>query len=146
MLTDTVMKQLKEAMKAKDEVKVLTLRLLSSELKNARIQKREDLTEEEELKVVQREAKKRKDAIKAYEKAGASEKADREKEELNVLSGYLPKPISDEELEKMVDEAMEKTGASQVSDIGKVMGVVMAGTKGNADGKRVAELVKNRLG
>ncbi|MGB6838962.1 MAG: GatB/YqeY domain-containing protein [Microgenomates group bacterium] len=145
MITDNIKKQIIEAMKAKDEIRLSTLKLLSSALHNAEIDKRGDLTEEEELEVVRREAKKRKDAIEAYEKAGATERAEREKKELVILQKYLPQELSDEEIEKIVDEAISATGAENIKDMGKVIGFVMGKAKGKADGKKVSELVRLKL-
>lgn len=145
MIVDTINQKIQDAMKKGDELRATTLRLLSSELHNAKIDKRGDLTEEEELSIVQKEAKKRKDAIEAYEKAGAEEKAKREEEELSVLEEFLPEQLSDEELDKIVDEAIEATGAKGMSDMSNVIGDVMGKVKGKADGKRVSEIVKSKL-
>ena len=146
MITDTIKKQIVEAMKAKDDVRVATLKLLASELHNGLIEKkREALTADEEIAVVKKEAKKRKDAIDAYNKAGAKERAEKEAKELKILQAYLPEEMGDEELEKIVDEAIKQTGASSMADMGKVMGVAMGKTKGQADGNRVSAIVKEKL-
>ena len=155
MISDTINQKIAEAMKAKDEIRLSTLRMLSSELHNARIDKRAagpeasgpegDLTEEEELAVVKREAKKRKDAIEAYEKAGAKDRANKEKKELEILQEFLPEGLSDEELAAMVDEALKEIEASSMDDIGKVIGAVMKKAGGRADGKKVSDLVKSKL-
>ena len=145
MITDNLQKQIIEAMKAKDSLRVSTLRMLSSELKNAQIDKREALNEKEELRVVKREAKKRKDAIEGFEKGGNKEAADKEREELKMLEAYLPEEMSDQDLEKLVDEAIEESGATSLADMGKAMSVAMVKVVGLADGKRVSELVKSKL-
>ncbi len=145
MIFDEVKKQIAEAMKAKDEVRLSTLKLLSSELHNAEIEKRGDLTEEEEIEVVRGEAKKRRDAIEVYKKAGAEDRADKESRELKILQEFLPKELSDEELGKIVDEVISATGAENLSDMGKVMGTVMAKARGKVEGGRVAEMVKSKL-
>lgn len=145
MITDTLPAKIAEAMKAKDEIRLSTLKLLSSSLHNAKIDKRGDLSEEEEIQVVQKEAKKRQDAIEAYDKAGAKERADRERKELEILKEYLPEDLSDKELEELVKDAVEKSGASSPQDMGKVMSVVMPEVKGRADGKRVSALVQKML-
>ena len=145
MLADTIQKSLIEAMKARDALRVSTLRMLNSELKNAKIDKKSELTEEEILKVVQKEAKKRKDSIESYEKAGRSELAESEKKELEILQEYLPEQMSDEDLVKIVDEAVKGTGASSMQDMGKVMSAVMPKVAGMADGGRVSSLVKQKL-
>lgn len=145
MISDTINKKITDALKAKDEIRLSTLRLLSSALHNAEIEKRGDLTKEEELEVVRREAKRRKDAIEAYKKAGAKGRAEKEKKELKILQEFLPKELSDEKLAKIVEEVISKTGAQEIKDMGNVMATVMVEVKGRAEGKRVSELVKRKL-
>ncbi len=114
----TINKQIVEAMKAKDEIRLSTLKLLSSALHNAKIDKRGDLTKEEELTVVRREAKKRKDAIEAYKKVGADKRAEREEKELLVLQEFLPEEFSDEEILKFVfrvDQNCDRTFIDQIN-------------------------------
>lgn len=145
MITETIKKQIIEAMKAKDELRLSTLKLLSSSLHNAEIDKRRVLNEEEELEVVAKEAKKRKDAIEAYEKAGQKERADKEKKELEILSQFLPEEISDDELGKIIDETVKELGVSNMQDMGRAIGAVMAKVKGRADGKKVSDVVRAKL-
>ena len=145
MITDTIKKQIIDAMKSKDELRVSTLKLLSSALHNEVIKKQADLTNEEEIEIVRKEAKKRKDAIEIYEQAGAKDRADKEKKELEILREFLPADLSEEILARMVDEAIKETGASSVADIGKVIGAVMKKAEGQADGKTVSELVKRKF-
>lgn len=144
MITDELKTKLVEAMKARNEVRVTTLRSLSAALNNAKIDNPE-MTEEDEMKVVQSEVKKRRDAIEVYEKAGAQMHAQREKEELAVLEEFLPQQISDSELEKIVTKVIEQIGASNIQDMGKVMGAVMSQVSGKADGARVSTMVKRKL-
>jgi len=145
MISDSIQKQIIEAMKAKDTLRVSTFRMLSSELKNATIDKKSDLDEGEELKVVQMEAKKRRDAIEGFEKGGNKQAANNERKELEILQEYLPEQISGDELQKIVDVALNEIGASTMADMGKVIGLVMGKAKGAANGKEVAELVKAKL-
>jgi uncharacterized protein YqeY len=154
MISETVKKQIVEAMKAKDEIRLSTLKLLSAALTNAEFAKRAKvgadpkaykLTEEEKLEVVRREAKKRKDAIEAYEKAGETERVEKEKKELEILKGFLPKEISDKELRKLVEEAISAINAGNIEDVGRVIGYVKSKAKGRADGKRVSDMVRSRL-
>ena len=145
MISDTISKQITEAMKAGDEIRVSTLKLLSSALHNAKIEKREDLTKEEELKIVQQEAKKRRDAAEVYKKSGADGRAEKEKKELKILQEFLPKEVSDEELEKIVTQMVKETGASGMADMGRAIGAVMKKVGGRADGKKVAEMVGSKL-
>jgi len=145
MISDTITPKIAEAMKARDEIRLSTLRLLSSALNYEFIAKQHVLTEEEELAVVRREVKKRKDAIEAYEKAGAKERAEKEKKEMAVLEEYLPAQMSDSELIKIVDEAISVSGATSMADMGKVMGAVVPKVAGRADGGRISKLVSEKL-
>lgn len=144
MLIDTLNKQIIEAMKAKNEIKLSTLKLLSSEIHNYQID-HPNMTEEEELSVVKKEAKKRKDAVEAYTKANALERAEQENEELKVLQEFLPAETSDSDLAAYVSEALSESGAVSLKDMGKVIGLVMKKSGGNADGGKVAQLVKEKL-
>jgi uncharacterized protein YqeY len=153
MIKDIINKQIADALKAKDEIRLSTLRMLSSALNYEFIAKQHELNEEEEMLVVQREAKKRKDAIDIYQKLQDSNKPNpkldvnlqREKKELEVLKEYLPEQLSEKELEKIVAETIAQTSASSIADMGKVMGAVMSKAKGKADGGLVAKLVKEKL-
>lgn len=145
MISDTISKQIGEAMKAKEEVRLSTLKMLSSALNYEFINKQHPLSVDEELAVVKHEAKKRKEAIEAYRKAGANDRADREEQELKILKEYLPEDLSRGELERLVNEAISETGASKIADMGKVIGAVMAKSKGIADGGEVAALVREKL-
>lgn len=141
---EKIQKSLKESLKEKNEIKNSVLKMLLASIVNLEIQlkkKEEGLTEGETQKVVKSEAKKRRDSIEAYEKAGRNELAKREKEELVILKDYLPKELSDKELSKIAEEAIKKTGA----DFGKTMKEIMAKTKGQADGKKASEIVKQIL-
>ncbi len=163
MITDTIKKQIVEAMKAKNEIRLSTLKLLFSELHNAKIEKRAsgpggDLNEKEEIEVVRREAKKRKEAIETYKKlqtpSGLAAKTsdpkiqdmiDKEIKELEILKEFLPKDLSEKELRKIVDETVTKTGAASLQEMGRVIGAVMGKVKGRAEGGRVAKMVKSKL-
>lgn len=145
MLAEKIKKQIVEAMKAGDKLRMSTLKLLSSAMHNAQIKKQEDLSEEEELEVIRREAKQRKDSIDAYKKAGADEKAEIEEKELVILQEYLPKDLSGEEVEKIVDEVITSLGAKSMKDMGKVIGAVVGKCKGKADGKTISEIVRTKL-
>lgn len=145
MIVPTISQKIAEAMKARDEIRLSTLRLLSSALNYEFIAKQHVLNEEEELAVVRREVKKRKDAIEAYEKAKATDRAEKEKKEMAILNEFLPAEMSEEEVTKLVDAAIAETGAKSIADIGKVMGVVMAKTGGRAEGGVVSNLVKSKL-
>jgi len=133
-------------MKAKDTAKVSTLRLLISEIKNKEIDKRGELTDDEILAVIQKAVKQRKESIEQYEKAGRSDLVEKEKKELEILEAYLPQPLSEEELEAIIDEAIKEAQATSVKDMGKVMKIVMPKVRGRADGKIVNQKVREKLG
>lgn len=145
MIADTITQKIGEALKAKQEIRLSTLRLLSSALNYEFIAKQHKLDEQEEIVVVRKEAKKRKEAIEAYEKAGATDRAQKEQKELEILQEFLPPEMSEEELEKIVKETIFKTNASSISDMGKVIGIVMGKVKGTVEGSRVSLLVKEKL-
>lgn len=141
-----IKKQILEAVKAKDSLRASTLRMLSAELQKAEINKRPGkLTQEDELKVAKAEAKKRKDAIEAFEKAGRNELAKKEQQELEILQEFLPEEMSEDALEKIVDDSIEQTKADSIKDMGKVMSAAMSKAQGKVDGGRVSELVKKKL-
>ena len=145
MIADTITQKIGEALKAREEIRLSTLRLLSSALNYEFIAKQHKLDEQEEIVVVRKEAKKRKEAIEAYEKAGATDRAQKEQKELEILQEFLPPEMSEEELEKIVTETILKTNASSISDMGKVIGIVMGKVKGTVEGSRVSLLVKEKL-
>lgn len=136
---------LKRAQLNKDETRVSTLRLLLSEVKNSEIAKGEQLSKQEIISVIAKEVKKRKEAASGFRQGGREEAAIKEEQEAALLSNYLPAQLSDEELTKIVDEAIKETGASSIPEMGKVIGVVMTKVAGQADGGRVSMLVKEKL-
>jgi len=131
-------------MKAHDETRTSTLRLLLSAFNYEQINKQHDLTEEEELAVIRREAKKRKEAVEMYKGAGADDRATKEEAELAILQEYLPPEMGEEELAKIIDEAFTQIKPAGLSDMGKVVGFVK-GKAPNADGGKIAEIVKGKL-
>ncbi len=149
MLLDQLQTDLKNAQLSRDEIKVSTLRLLLSEVKNAEIAKGgpavAGLSDEEIISIVQKEAKKRKEAAEAFRSGGREEAAGKEEAELKILESYLPSQLSNEELTKLVEDTITELGASSITDMGKVMGAVMGKTKGQADGGVVSALVKEKL-
>lgn len=145
MITQTIQKQITDAMKAKDSLRLSTLKMLSSELHNEWIAKQHELSHDEEIAVVRKEVKKRKDAIEAYEKAGRFDRVEAEKNELTILQEFLPTEISDEELDKIVNDSINQTGATSMQDMGKVMGIAMQKVVGKASGDRVSAMVKQKL-
>ena len=143
---EKVNQDIAEAMKSKDQERLGPLRMLKAALMNKKVERGKDVTDSEAQQVVSTLVKQRKDSIEQFTNAGRQDLADKEKGELAILEGYLPPPVSREELEKAVDEAVRTTGASSPKDMGGVMKAVMAGLAGrNADGKLINELVRARL-
>ncbi len=134
---------LRTAMKARQSDKVLTLRLLIAAFENARIEKGKDLQKEDEVKILSSEAKKRKESIEAYQKAGRKELADKEKQELQIIKEYLPEQMSKEEVLQFIKELKE--WKSVKGDFGQAMKLAMSQLRGKADGKVVSEAVKELL-
>lgn len=134
-----------QALKKGDTLKVSTLRLLIAEIHNQEIEKRQELSKEEIITIVQKEVKKRQESIEAYQKGKREDLVKKEKKELEVLSEYLPRQLSPQELEKIIQSVIKKVNATSLSDFGKVMGLVMAEVKGRADGKVISKIVKNIL-
>ncbi len=136
---------LKEAMLKKDNTRRDTVRLLTSAIKQVEIDSRKDLTPEEVIGVLQKEAKKRRETIEEAEKAGRTEMAASEKQELSVIEEFLPKQLSRDEIMALAREAVAQTGATSAKEMGKVMGVLQPKVKGLADGKLVSEVVRELL-
>lgn len=146
--SEQIQADLTAAMKARDTDTVRTLRMVVAAIRNARVAQGHsgEVTDEEVRDLLAREAKRRSEAAEAYRAAGRDELADTELAELEVIRRYLPAELSDDELGRLVDEAVAATGASGPGDLGKVMSRLMPEVKGRADGKRVNALVRERLG
>ena len=134
-----------ESLKQKEEVKTSTLRLVISEVNNAKIKKGKALEDEEILEVIKKEAKKRQESIAAFKQGERADLAEKEEKELAFLKTYLPETISDEELLKIVDSQIAEVGARDMKDLGKVMSAVLSKVKGRAEGSAVASIVKSKL-
>ncbi len=133
------------ALKAGESDKVAVLRLLITAMKNEQIKVGAELSDEQAMKVLASQAKQRKDSITAYEAAGRQDLVDQEASELPFIEAYLPEQMGDDELEKLVQEAIDQVGATSPADMGKVMGAAMGKVKGQADGGRVSAAVKRLL-
>lgn len=150
-----IQEDLKQAQLARDEVKVSTLRLLLSEIHNAKIQKGGSpagpaggaggLSDQDVISVIQREVKKRKEAAAGFRSGGREDSSKKEEAEQKILEAYLPAQISNEELTKLVEDTINEVGATSLQDMGKVMGVVMGKVAGKADGGVVSALVREKL-
>jgi uncharacterized protein len=137
--------ELEQAMKERDGDRRDALRLILSNLRSAEKELQRPLHDEEELQVLQRERKKRLEAADAFRGAGRDEQADAEERELEVLEEFMPEPLSEEELEEIVDDAIAETGATSLRDLGRVMADVMPQVAGRADGSAVSQLVREKL-
>ncbi|QBI21347.1 GatB/YqeY domain-containing protein [Egibacter rhizosphaerae] len=138
---------LKAAMKARDTETVQTLRSVLAAIKNLRAEAGHgaDVTEDEITTLVEKEAKRRQEAAEAYEQGDRPELAEKERRELAILERYLPEQLSEDELRAIVDETIAEVGASGTGDLGEVMQAVMPRVKGQADGKQVNAMVRERL-
>src|SRR5699024_707199 len=145
-LTERINQDVKQAMKARDKETLKVLRMLKSALQMEQLEHSEPLNEEQEITIIARELKHRKDSLAEFEKAGRQDLVDEVTDEIVVVERYLPKQLSEEEIEVEVRKVMDELNASSKSDFGKVMGKAMANLKGKADGNLVKEVTKNLLG
>jgi uncharacterized protein YqeY len=139
-------REIKEALRAGDRVRLGALRLLSAAITLREKELRRALSDEDVREVATREARKRREAIEAYEAAGRQELADKERAEREALEPYLPDQLSDAEVNLLIDDAISRTGAASASDMGKVMAAVMSRARGSVDGADVQRRVRARLG
>jgi uncharacterized protein len=149
VIRDDINNALKEAMKARDERRVSTLRLVNSTLKNADIEARgqgkEPLGDDGVLGVLQKMIKQRNESAELYDKGGRAELAQQEREEIAIISGYLPKQMSDDEVKAAIAEAVKDTGAAGMKDMGKVIGALKGKYAGKMDFAKASALVKAAL-
>jgi uncharacterized protein YqeY len=144
-LTDKVAQDLITAMKAGEGQRLAVVRLLRTRLKEAQVEKRGELTDEECYKIIMSEVAKRKEAIELFEKGGRGDLASRELKEIEVLETYLPPKLSEEEVKALVGEAIKEVGAKSPNDLGKVMKIVMPKVTGRAEGSLVSRIVRELL-
>lgn len=137
--------ELTTAMKERDTSRRDALRLILASLRSAEKELQRPLHEDEELQVLQRERKRRLESIEAFAEAGRDERADKERHELDVLEEFMPDPLSEDELEQIVDDAIAEVGATSMRDLGRVMADVMPQIAGRADGSAVSQLVREKL-
>jgi uncharacterized protein YqeY len=137
--------ELKQARLARDDQRRDALALLLSSLRSAQKELQRELSEDEALQVLQRERKKRAEAMEAYDAAGREEQADAEEFELDVIEEFMPEPLSEDDLEEIVDNVIAEVGATSIRDLGRVMADVMPQVSGRADGSTVSQLVREKL-
>jgi uncharacterized protein YqeY len=145
-LKDKISVDMKDALKTGDKIRLWTLRLLVSAMRYQEIENKKELSVEEIYQVVSREVKKRREAASEYRKGNREELAEKEEKEAAILETYLPPQLSDEEIEKIIKQAINEVKPMGPGDMGKVMSVVMPKVKGRADGKKVNEAVKAMMG
>lgn len=150
-LKGQIQRDLTLALKQGDQARRGVLRMLKSKILEAEVELRSkkgrdyELNDEEVLDVIARYAKQRTQSIEAYESAGRQDLADRERQELDILRGYLPRQLSEQEIEEIARQLIDELGATSQRDLGKVMGAIMSRVKGSADGKVVREVVQRLL-
>ncbi len=159
MIQQKLQEDLRAAQLSKDEISLSTLRMLLSELRYAQIRKRDgkpsspgasrdgnsELSDDEAIAIIQREIKKRREAAEGFRRGGREEQAGKEEAEAQILSAYLPAQLPDEELARIVEQAIGELGASSMTDMGRVTGAVRAKVGNQADGARISEVVKRKL-
>jgi uncharacterized protein YqeY len=137
--------EVKDAMLARDALRRDALRLILNSLRAAEKDLQRPLSDDEELQVLQRERKRRNEAAEAFRAGGREEQATQEEAELAILEEFMPEPLSEEELERIVDDAIAETGATSLRDMGRVMADVMPQVAGRADGSAVGQIVREKL-
>ena len=136
---------LKDAMVNKDKNRITALRNIIAKLKAKEIEKKENLSETESLKVLQSMGKQLKESISQFTKGNRKDLADKEQEELDILNEFLPTPLSEAEMSIIIDEVIDSTNATSMSDMGKVMGMSIAKMEGRGDGSLISKIVKDKL-
>ena len=144
LITD-IETELKDARLARDDARRDALSLLLNALRSAEKELQRTLSDDEALQVLQRERKRRVEAMEAFDAAGREEQADREEFELDVIEEFMPEPLSEDELEEIVDDVIAEVGATSLRDLGRVMADVMPQVSGRADGSTVSQLVREKL-
>ena len=144
-LIEEIEDELKDAMRARDAERRDALRLILNSLKGSQKELQRPLSEEEELQVLQRERKRRVEAADAFRSGGREEQAEAEEYELDVLEEFMPEPLSEDEIDEIVDDVIAEVGATSMADLGRVMADVMPQIAGRADGSQVSQIVREKL-
>ncbi len=144
-LLDKLNEDMKQAMRDKEKEKLSVIRMLKSALQNEAINQGGELSPDDEITVLAREMKQRRDSLSEFEKAGRDDLAEKVRSEIEIVEAYSPKQLSDDELEEIVKATIAEVGATSKADFGKVMGAVMPKVKGKADGNAVNKFVKQYL-
>lgn len=144
-LEERILEAMKEAMKSNDRARLSTIRMIRSSLKNREIELRKKLEDEEIIRVIQGMIRKSEEAIEQFHAGGRTDLVEKEKKEIEILKSFLPQPLGQEELIRIIDETIQELKATSLKDLGKVMKSIMPKIGGRADGKLVNQLVKERL-
>ena len=144
-LLERLNSDIKQAMKNKEKDKLSVIRMVKSSIQNEAIKTGNELSEDEELTVLSREVKQRKDSLHEFDKAGRQDLVEKIRTELQYVELYMPKQLSEEEVSEIVKQAISETGASSKAEMGKVMSVIMPKVKGKAEGSLVNKLVQQHL-
>lgn len=145
-LLDRLNQDMKQAMKNKDKETLSVIRMVKASIQNESIKLGKDtLSEDEDLTILSREVKQRKDSLQEFKNAGREDLVEKTENELDILAQYLPKQLSDEELTSIIQETIKEVNASSMKDMGKVMGSVMPKVKGQADGTKIKQIVEQKL-
>jgi hypothetical protein len=144
-LEERLVEEMKQAMKSNDKLRLSTIRMIRSASKNKEIELRKKLEDEDVVKVIQVMVRKGEESVEQFQTGGRMDLVEKEKKEIEILKSFLPQPLSQEEILKIIDQSIQETQASSLKDIGKVMKSVMPKIGGKADGKLVNQLVKERL-
>jgi len=139
------MEDMKSAMKARDKIRLETIRGLRSQFKNFEIDKGRELSDDEEIQILMNAAKKRKESIEQFKLGNRLDRVAEEQKELEIIHEYLPRQMTEQEIEDLVDQVIQEVSATSPNDMGKVMGSIIPQVKGRADGKMVQKIVQQRL-
>jgi uncharacterized protein YqeY len=144
-LEERLLEEMKQAMKSNDKLRLSTIRMIRSASKNKEIELRKQLEDEDVVRVIQAMVRKGAESVEQFQAGGRMDLVEKEKKEIEILKSFLPQPLGQEEILKIIDQSIQETQASSVKDIGKVMKSVMPKIGGKADGKLINQLVKERL-
>jgi hypothetical protein len=144
-LEERLIEEMKGAMKSSDKLRLSTIRMIRSALKNKEIEIRKTLEDEDVVKVIQAMVRKGEESVEQFQTGGRTDLVEKEKKEIEILKSFLPQPLSQDQILKIIDQSIQETQASSLKDIGKVMKSVMPKIGGKADGKLINQLVKERL-
>jgi uncharacterized protein YqeY len=144
-LEERLVEEMKQAMKSNEKLKLSTIRMVRSALKNKEIELRKKLEDEDIVKVIQAMVRKGEESVEQFQTGGRMDLVEKEKSEIEIMKSFLPQPLSQEEILKIIDQSIQETQASSLKDLGKVMKSVMPKMGGKADGKLINQLVKEKL-